>query len=418
MKTLYNIFIILFITGLLTSCTDEKVIDVNPDFTLSFQRDGQATAFAGTTFYVLRSGSGEFLSLYDGTTGHVWGEPSATGTFFSKNDSLGVNYSKAGKYNLTVISSSSESYGDKLNRLVKTVEVTVIDRRNSITGFSATTPLGVFNGNITGNTIEISVPDVMTDYNFVSAFTLSSDAAKVYVGTTTQVSGETSNNFSSPIAYRVVADNGDESIYNVNVVTFPASDERALLKFQLASYDRSIGYTNSNGEVASIDEVNKTINLKVNYGTAARVRLVASSSDLSTVYIQTATANNRLNTQTNYTLSSIVSVQVEAQNKQRSIYSLVIEDEEPILSFSFKGLNPAPQGIIDNTNRTVTINVLEGTDITKLAAEWKGSVGDVRVTGVSQVNGETVNDFSSPLTYSFYKGSAVGITYTVTVNVK
>jgi hypothetical protein len=81
-------------------------------------------------------------------------------------------------------------------------------------------------------------------------------------------------------------------------------------------------------------------------------------------------------------------------------------------------LVPAPQGVIDVVAKTITIDVLKGTDITKLVAKWEGSTGKVTVGTVNQVNGVTANDFSKPITYTFYKGSTAGDKYTVTVNVK
>ncbi|MFV0469095.1 MAG: hypothetical protein ACK5MK_09245 [Dysgonomonas sp.] len=417
MKTLYKIFLFVFVTGIMISCTNETVIDIDPDFELSFQRNGNTDAFAGEAFYVLPKGSGEYLTLYSGMEGNVWGDTLATGRFFSTSDSLEVTYPVAGRYLLTVVASSTENYGHKLNRKHKTVEINVVDIRNSITSFSITTSFGNYNGAIKGNDITIQVPDVITDFNFSAVFRLSSNAAKVFIGDIEQKSSESINDFSSPITYRVIADNGEETTYNVRVITFPASKENVLIKFGLAPYNSNIGYTFSNGEIAEIDEENKTINLKVNYGTTDRARLVASSSNLSNIYIQTANANNKLNTNTRYTLNSILSVQVEAQNKERAIYKLNIEDLDPVVSFTFKGLTPSPQGVIDRENKTVTINVLKGTDITQLVAEWTGTVGIVRVGSVSQVNGVTSNNFSTPVEYMFYKGSSVGVTYTIIVRV-
>jgi len=79
---------------------------------------------------------------------------------------------------------------------------------------------------------------------------------------------------------------------------------------------------------------------------------------------------------------------------------------------------PAPQGIIDEVAKTITVDVLKGTDITKLAAIWTGSLGKVTIGTATQTNGVSLNDFSAPKTYTFYKGSTAGDKYTVTVNVK
>jgi len=80
-------------------------------------------------------------------------------------------------------------------------------------------------------------------------------------------------------------------------------------------------------------------------------------------------------------------------------------------------LTPSPVGVIDNTAKTITVKVLKGTDVSKLIAEWMGTVGKVNVGSTKQVNGTTVNNFSAPIQYKLYKGSSstVADTYTVTV---
>jgi len=79
---------------------------------------------------------------------------------------------------------------------------------------------------------------------------------------------------------------------------------------------------------------------------------------------------------------------------------------------------PAPVGVIDHVAKTITLDVLKGTEITKLVAEWTGSIGTVKIGSVGQISGETENDFTNPLTYTFFKGTTAGDKYVVTVNVK
>ena len=87
MKIMYKAFLIMIAFISFASCVEEQSIPVNPSFILSFQRAGETTALTGTTFYVLPKGTGEFLTLFDGTAGHVWGETGATGVDFNKQDS-------------------------------------------------------------------------------------------------------------------------------------------------------------------------------------------------------------------------------------------------------------------------------------------------------------------------------------------
>jgi hypothetical protein len=406
MKTMYKIFFMMIISVVAFSCVQEEMIETDPSFILTYERDGQTAAVAGTKFYVIPTGSGEFFTLFDGTEGHVWGEAGAKGVDFNKADSLPLNYSRAGKYQLTLVTSSSGDYGNDFSRNSKTAEVTVVDFRNSFNVFSINGTDGVFAEN---NEIQFAVPDVVSDYNFVAFFGLNSPDAKAYVNGVEQISGQTANDFSQPVVYTVKSGQATEQKYTVKFSTFPASDEKAITKFQIG--------LGGNGENGVIDEANKTINLTSNYATnLASVRLIIASSFGSTVYLGNATYSDRKNY--NLTSSGINEVKVVAQNMSETVYKLNTTLDKPINTFTFAGLVPAPQGIVDEVAKTVTIDVLKGTDITKLVAVWTGSVGKVTVGTTTQVNGKTENNFSSPVTYTFYKGSTAGDKYKVTVNVK
>lgn len=404
MKTIFK-YIAILITFLISySCAQEEMITANPDFILSLQREGMTNAEAGTTFYITPVGAGEFLTLYDGTDGHVWGEPGAKGVDFNKADSMAVLYNTAGTYNLTLVVSSTGNFGNDFSREVKTVEVNVVDKRNSFTVFN----INGIDGNITkDNEILFSVPNSVTDFNFVPVFGLQSNLSKVYVNGVEQKSDTTSNDFSQPVVYTVKAAEGNEKTYTVKVSTFQASGEKMLTKFAFG-----IG---GNGEVGVIDEVNKTITISSNYGTNLKsVRLIIASSYASKVMVGTSEYLDR----TNYNLTSIKTIKVIAQDNSQVEYKLNVVTENPVSAFTFEGLVPAPAGVIDPVAKTITVDVLKGTDITKLAAKWSGSVGKVTIGTVTQANGVTVNDFSKPVIYTFYKGGTAGDKYTVTVNVK
>lgn len=406
MKTMYKIFFMLIVSIIVFSCIQEEMIETNPSFILSYERDGQTAAVAGTIFYVIPNGSGEFYTLFDGTDGHVWGEVGAKGVDFNKADSLSLNYSRAGKYNLTLVTSSAGDYGNDFSRNSKTVEISVVDFRNSFNAFNINGTDGVFGEN---NEILFSVPDITVDYNFVANFGLNSPDAKANVNGAEQISGETVNDFSQPVVYTVKSGQATEQKYTVKFSTFPASDEKAITKFQLG--------VGGNGEMGVIDQENKVINLTSNYATnLTSVRLILSSSFASTVYLGNSTYSDRKNY--NLTSTGINEVKVLAQNMSETVYKLNTVLDKPVNTFTFAGLVPAPQGVIDEAAKTITVDVLKGTDITKLVAVWTGSVGKVTVGTTTQVNGKTENNFTAPVTYTFYKGSTAGDKYKVTVNVK
>jgi hypothetical protein len=406
MKITYKSILILTTLIIAISCVQEKMITPDPSFILSFQRDGQSSALAGTPFYIIPKGSGEFFTLFDGTKGHIYGEDGAKGVDFNKADSLSINYSTSGTYSLTLLTSSTGNFGKDFSNAVKTVDVIVVDQRNSFTVFNIGGTDGVFAPN---NEIQFSVPDIVTDFNFPAIFGINSDNAKAFVNGVEQVSGVTVNDFSQPVTYTVKSGQGNERQYTVKFTTFPASAEKMITKFMLG---KSPG---GNSEIGVIDETTKTINITANYATnLTSVRLVLASSYGSTVNVNNALYSDRKN----YNLVTTKSIKVVAQNNTEVTYTLNTVADNAVSSFTFAGLVPAPIGVIDAVNKTVTVEVLIGTDITKLVALWKGSIGKVTVTGVTQTNGVTVNDFSTTLSYVFYKGSVPGDRYKVIVKIK
>lgn len=406
MKIIFKYLAILVTFLISFSCTEEEMIPANPDFVISLQQEGKTDAEAGTEFYVKPTGSGEFFTLFNGSSGHVWGEAGATGEDFNKRDSMAVTYNNAGVYQLTMVASSTGKFGKDFERKVKTIEVKVVDKRNSFTVFN----INGIDGSITkDNEILFSIPSSVTDFNFTPVFGLQSDLSKVYVNGVEQSSSVTSNDFSQPVVYTVKAAEGNEKTYTVKFSTFPASTEKALTKFAFG-----IG---GNDEVGVIDENAKTITVNANYATnVSSVRLILASSYGSKVYVGTALYSDRKNY--NLSATGIKTIKVVAQDNSQVDYTLNIVTNSPVSAFTFNGLIPAPQGVIDGTAKTIKVDVLKGTDITQLVAKWEGSVGKVTIGTANQVNGVTPNDFSKPITYTFYKGSTAGDKYTVTVNVK
>jgi hypothetical protein len=386
------------------SCVKEEMIKPDPSFILTFQRDGQTDALAGAQFYVIPTGSGEFFTLYKGTKGAVWGEPGAKGIDFNKADSMMVQYTAAGKYSLTLVTSSSGNYGKDYSVVAKTVEINVVDTRNSFKFFSINGIQGNFQPN---NDILFEVPDATTDYNFAAGFGLDSPDAKAYVNGVEQVTKETINDFSKPVVYTVKSLQGSEQLYTVKFSTFPSSSEKAITKFELGA--------GGNGEVGVIDEDKKTINLIANYSSKlSAVKLVIASSYGSLMYLNNEVYSDRKN----YDLTKIKAIKVVAQDNSETTYTLNVTIDNAVSTFTFAGLVPEPVGVIDHTAKTIKVDVLKGTDITTLISKWTGSMGKVTIGSKTQNNGVTPNDFTKPLTYTFYKGTTAGDKYTVTVNVK
>jgi hypothetical protein len=89
-------------------------------------------------------------------------------------------------------------------------------------------------GVITGNTIAVSVPAGTNVTALVATFT-NSLSSSVKVGTTTQVSGITANNFTNPVTYTVTAQDGTTANYTVTVTVGNNSTNIAQGKPAVAS---------------------------------------------------------------------------------------------------------------------------------------------------------------------------------------
>jgi len=419
MKSIHYYIVLIFMV-ILSSCGDEKMITPNPSFRLSNQTQiaNEYTCFVSETFYVVRTGAGEFLTLYDGNKGKIWNDSAALGVQFQLNDSLPVVYSNAGSYNLTVVASSAGKFGNKYEQTTKTVKINVIDRRAAFSSFSLLLDNTEYKGVIDGNkNIAISIPDIYSDLLSTAKplFVTTSKDSKVYLNSVEQISGINVQNLTETLTYKVTATNGDFVEYKVKTLLYTSSSEKKITQFALVN-DKTTG----NGEVGIIDENNKSININLNYATfASKVKVDIVSSVSSTYLYNGSRAFGTFSNLSGSGTDPLKTIKVIAQNKTEQTYTVNATQEVPFKTFTFKGLTPTPEGVIDNTAKTITIKVLKGTDITKLVAEWTGTIGKVRVgTGtINQVNGTTVNDFSTKKEYKLYQGTSTTVsdTYTITV---
>ena len=91
-----------------------------------------------------------------------------------------------------------------------------------------------------------------------------------------------------------------------------------------------------------------------------------------------------------------------------------------ITAFSLAWTTGAPgsaTGAIDQTLKTIKVNVPYGTDLTALVATFTTTGSSVTVNSVAQVSGTTGNDFSIPVPYKVTGADGTWATYTVIVTV-
>ena len=156
-----------------------------------------------------------------------------------------------------------------------------------LTNFGFTSPL--VTGVITGTNIELIVTNVTDVSNLIAVFT-SSNGSTVKVGTTVQVSGETKNNFSSPVSYTVIAEDGvNLSTYNVSV--------KVAINPESTGADITAFSFSSPSVTAVINNTSILLTVPISTDISALVATFTSSNNSvvkvgSTIQISGTTANN------------------------------------------------------------------------------------------------------------------------------
>ncbi|PLX06279.1 MAG: hypothetical protein C0596_17550 [Marinilabiliales bacterium] len=96
------------------------------------------------------------------------------------------------------------------------------------------------------------------------------------------------------------------------------------------------------------------------------------------------------------------------------VYRIEELDGNSITTYSFPE-QTAP-AVIDPINYTIEIEVINGTDLTNLVADFTISVGaTATVGGTPQISGTTPNDFTNPVTYTVESGTGTPQDWTITV---
>jgi len=337
MKIIYKsiLFLITIVTLSFSSCIDESVIPVESQFQVSNTLlTDSLHNYAGTPINIVRLGTAEFISLYTGKPGSVFGEVGAKGLDFDKADSLALTYNVDGEYKMTIVSTSSAKFGTEMIRTVQNTIVKVRDIRNTFKQFIVTVPeLGVanqyVNGDISNDSIIIVLPDVITNFKFKPAYLLDSDSATVKVNDVEQKSTITENNFNptSAVKYTVIADYGNIHDYFVKVKLVPSSNDKKLLKFEFGA--------NGNGEIGVIDQINKTVTIKAKTGTTLTgVGLSLITDNFTTIQIGRETSgvltystfSNRppYFNMTSTGTKQVKTIKVIAQNKTEEVYTVIV----------------------------------------------------------------------------------------------
>jgi hypothetical protein len=253
--------------------------------------------------------------------------------------------------------------------------------------------------NETAKTIAVTLPNGTDVTSLIASFTITGQ--NLSVGTTTQASGTTANDFSSAVTYTVTA--ADSSTVNYIVtVTVALSSAKAITAYSL------------DGVGGTISESGKTIAVTMPYGTdvtklTATFTMTGQSISVgSTAQVSGTTVND---------FSSLVQYTVTAADSSTAIYTVIVtvaaSSAKAITGYYLAGVT----GTIDETAKTIAVTMPYGTSITALVAAFATTGPRVSVGATLQISGFTVNDFTSPVVYTITAANGTTVTYTVTVTV-
>ena len=264
---------------------------------------------------------------------------------------------------------------------------------------------------ISANTITATVPFGTDVTALVATFTTTGTSVKV--GSTTQVSGTTANDFTSSVDYVVTAADNSTQTYTVTV-TVAANSAKAITAFSFQTANNPglsanvIGVINGTAISATVPFGTNVTALKATFTTTGDSVTVNNVDQTSGV-----TANN---------FTSSVDYVVHAADASTQTYTVTVSiapnTAKDITSFQFLTVNNAVLTVNVNatiTGTDITAILPNGTPKTSLIATFATTGDTVTVGTTEQTSGQTANDFTSPVDYIVTAGDGSTQTYRVTV---
>jgi hypothetical protein len=246
----------------------------------------------------------------------------------------------------------------------------------------------------TALTIHLYVPYATNVTALAASFTLSAFAT-ARVGTTLQQSGVTSNDFTNPLVYTVIAeDPAYTKNWTVTVTVLPA--------FNTGTDILSYSFSQQTGP-AVIDTGNHSVSVEVMYGTALN-NLVAGFTLSPGAIAKIGNITQVSGVTANDFSASVIYRVIAGDTAIKQNWTITVTVALPpchgtdIITYSFP--EQSAPAVIDTLNHLVNIHVTGGTDLTSLVATFTLSQGaTARISSTIQVSSVTANNFSYPVIY-------------------
>jgi hypothetical protein len=268
----------------------------------------------------------------------------------------------------------------------------------AITAYSLNGVTGTINN--TNKTIAVTLPYGSNVTALVAKF--NHTGTSVTIGTTSQVSETTVNNFISPLVY-TVANTGGISVDYTVTVTVALNSANVITNFKL------------NGASGTINETNtpKTIAVTAPYGTNITA-LVATFAIPTGASVKVGTAPQSSGITTN-DFTSPLTYTVTAADGYTTSYTVTVtvalNTAKAILTFFINGVS----GTISETDKTISVPFQLGTNVTALVTTFTTTGANVKIGSTVQVSANTVNNFTSPIVYTVTAADNTTASYTASV---
>jgi hypothetical protein len=268
-------------------------------------------------------------------------------------------------------------------------------------------------GVITGTDVAVTVPFGTDVTQLVATFATTGQA--VSVAGTTQVSGTTANDFTSPVVYTVTAEDTTTQDYTVTVTIAPG-DAKDLTSFEFLTVDNAGLATDIVATITGTD-----IAATVPFGTdvTALIARFQTTGDSVTVGAVTQTSGMTANDFTAPVVYTVTALDASAQDFTVTV-TVAPSPAKDLTAFSFLAADNAALSAdvtATITGTDVAATVPFGTDVTALVASFTHTGATVAVAGTTQASGTTPNDFTNPVLYTVTAADNSSQDYTVTVTV-
>jgi hypothetical protein len=263
----------------------------------------------------------------------------------------------------------------------------------------------------TAKRVDVAVPYNTNVTNLVATFTTSANAW-MRIGEIYQNSGITANDFTNPINYQVVAQDGSTQDYLVVVTVLP-NTEKKFLSFQIDNLvPPSIGV---------INEALHTIQLKVPFSNNKTSLIVSFTVSVNAMVFLDGVQQVSPGAPVSFSSTRIYTVRAgdgSMQNYSVSVSNNAPETGNSILSYKFLQFTPEVVCAIDQTAKTITGTLPYGATLTSLIPTFEKSYMSVVTVGPRiQESGVTANDFTNGLVYKCIAEDGNFRNYTVSVAV-